>query len=137
MPSFFGSPSFSGHHRALSKSFLCCTVGPCYLFCVCAQLCPTLCDPMDGSPPGSSLHGISQARILEWVAISYSRGSSQPKDQTCVSKVSCISRVITAKVGSPWGRKELDTTKRLNRTEGTWKAPKHASFHEFACHLHK
>ena len=41
-----------------------------------AQSCPTLCDPMDCSPPGSSVHGILQARILEWVAISFSRGSS-------------------------------------------------------------
>ena len=40
------------------------------------QSCPTLCDPIDGSPPGLSVHGISQARILEWVAISLSRGSS-------------------------------------------------------------
>ena len=39
-----------------------------------SQSCPTLCDPMDCSPPGSSVHGISQARILEWVAISFSRG---------------------------------------------------------------
>ena len=45
-----------------------------------AQLCPTLCDPVDCSPPGSSAHGILQARILEWVAISFSRGSSQLKD---------------------------------------------------------
>ena len=52
-----------------------------------AELCPTLCDPMDCSPPGSSVHGILQARILEWVAISFSRGSSQPRDQT---QVSCI-----------------------------------------------
>ena len=49
------------------------------------QLCLTLCDSMDCSPPGSSVHGILQARILEWVAISSSRGSSQPRDQTCVS----------------------------------------------------
>ena len=42
------------------------------------QSCPTLCDPVDSSPPGSSVHGILQARILEWVAISFSRGSSQP-----------------------------------------------------------
>ena len=45
-----------------------------------AQSCPTLCDPMDCSPPGSSVHGIFQARILEWVAISFSRGSSPPRD---------------------------------------------------------
>ena len=58
--------------------------------CLVAQLCPTLCDPMDCSPPGSSVHGILQARILEWVAISFSRGSSSPRDQTQVSCVSCI-----------------------------------------------
>ena len=52
-----------------------------------AQLCPTLCNPVDCSLPGSSIHGILQARILEWVAISFSRGSSQPRDQT---QVSCI-----------------------------------------------
>ena len=46
-----------------------------------AQSCPTLCHPMDCSPPGSSVRGILQARILEWVAISFSRGSSQPRDQ--------------------------------------------------------
>ena len=50
-----------------------------------AQSCPTLCDPMDCSPPGSSVHEIFQARILEWVAISFSRGSSQPRDWTRVS----------------------------------------------------
>ena len=44
--------------------------------CVCAQSCQTLCDPMGYSPPGSFAHGIFQARILEWAAISYSRGSS-------------------------------------------------------------
>ena len=52
-----------------------------------AQSCPTLCDPVDCSPPGSSIHGILQARILEWVAISFSRGSSQPRDQTQVSHI--------------------------------------------------
>ena len=55
---------------------------------MCAQLlqsCPTLCDPMDCSPPGSSLHGILQARILELVAMSTSRGSSRPRNQTCSS----------------------------------------------------
>ena len=51
------------------------------------QSWPTLCDPMDCSPPGSSVHGILQARILEWVAMPSSRGSSQSTDQT---QVSCI-----------------------------------------------
>ena len=50
-----------------------------------AQSCPTLCDPMNCSPPGFSVHGMVQARILEWVAIPLSRGSSQPRDQTLVS----------------------------------------------------
>ena len=58
-----------------------------------AQLCLTLCDPMDCSLLGSSVHGILQARILEWVAIPFSRGSSQPKDWT---QVSCFaSRLFT------------------------------------------
>ena len=52
-----------------------------------AQSCPTLCDLTDCGPPGSSVHGILQARILEWVAFPFSRGSSQPRDQT---QVSCI-----------------------------------------------
>ena len=52
-----------------------------------AQLCLTLCDPMDCSLPGSSVHEIFQARILEWVAISFSRGSSQPGDRTWVSHI--------------------------------------------------
>ena len=51
-----------------------------------AQPCPTLCDPMDCSPSGSSVHGILQARTLEWVAIPFSRGSSRPRDR---SQVSC------------------------------------------------
>ena len=50
-----------------------------------AHLCPTLCDPMVCSPPGFSVHGICQTRILEWVAIPFSRGSSQPRDQARVS----------------------------------------------------
>ena len=55
--------------------------------CLVAQLCPTLCDPMDCSLPGSSVHGILQARILAWVAISSSRGFSQHRNWT---QVSCI-----------------------------------------------
>ena len=50
------------------------------------QSCPTLCDPMDHNLPGSSIHGILQARILEWVAISFSRGSSPPRDRAQVSR---------------------------------------------------
>ena len=57
------------------------------------QSCPTLCNPMDCSLPGSSVHGILQAR-LEWVAVLSSRGSSQPRDQTCISYFSCIGRQV-------------------------------------------
>ena len=53
--------------------------------CEVAQSCPTLCNPVDYSLPSSSVHGILQARILEWVAISFSRGSSQPRNRTWVS----------------------------------------------------
>ena len=52
-----------------------------FTLCVHTQSCLTLCDPMDCGPLGSSVHAISQARMLEWVAISYSRGSSQPRDK--------------------------------------------------------
>ena len=49
-----------------------------------SQSCPTLCDSVDCGPPGSSVHGILQGRILEWVTISFSRGSSRPRDWTCI-----------------------------------------------------
>ena len=55
--------------------------------CLVAQSCLTLCDPMDCSPPGSSVHGILQARILEWVAFPFSRASSQLRNQTQVSRI--------------------------------------------------
>ena len=54
------------------------------------QLCLTLCDPVDCSLPGSSVHGIPQARILGWVTISSCRGSSQSRDQTHVSRASQV-----------------------------------------------
>ena len=59
-----------------------------FIECVCvlvAQSCPTLCNPMDWGPPGSCVHWIFQTRILEWVAIPFSRGSSQPRYRTHVS----------------------------------------------------
>ena len=52
------------------------------------------CDPMDCSPPGSSVHGILQARILDWVSMPYTKVSSQPRDQTCISYISCIGRQV-------------------------------------------
>ena len=63
--------------------------------------CPMLYDPMDCSPSGPSVHGILQARILEWVAISFSRGSSQPKDQTHISYISRQILYHLSHLGSP------------------------------------
>ena len=56
-----------------------------YVCAISLRSCPTLCDPMNCSPPGSSAHGILQARILKWVAIPFSRGPSHPRDWTWVS----------------------------------------------------
>ena len=58
------------------------------------QLCLTHCHPMNHSSPGFSVHGILQAGVLEWVAMSFSRGSSWFRDGTCISYVSCIGRQV-------------------------------------------
>ena len=77
-----------------------------------AQSCPTLWDSMDCSPPGCSVYGIFQARILEWVAISFSRGSSQPRDRT---QVSCIvGRRFTVWVTREIRRAEVGLTEMLS-----------------------
>ena len=65
--------------------------------------CPTLCDPMDCSPPACSVHGIFQARILEWIAISFSRGSSQPRNRT---QVSCIA----GRFFTNWAMREISSS---------------------------
>ena len=57
----------------------------CVICCLVAKSCPSLFIPLDCSPPGSSVYGISWTRILDWDAISFSRGSFQPRDQTCAS----------------------------------------------------
>ena len=62
--------------------------------CSVTQSCLILCDPMDCSPPGSSVHGLVQARVLEWAALSYSRGFSRARDRTHISCVFCIRRWI-------------------------------------------
>ena len=63
----------------------------CFVFvCLVAQSYPNLCNPLGCSPPGSSVQEVSQARILEWVALSFSRISVWPRDQTWISGVSCI-----------------------------------------------
>ena len=85
-----------------------------------AQSCPTLCDPIACSPQDSSVHGILQARILEWVAISFSRGSSWPRDWTQVSYIAgrlftiwatpCVSSMLTS--GGTW---------EMNVALGAWR----------------
>ena len=75
-----------------------------------AQSCPALCDPMDYSTPGSSVHGIFQARTLEWVSIFFSRGSSWPRDQTRVSHI--VGRCFTV-----WATREVSQLSRSKREE--------------------
>ena len=74
-------------------------VSTSFLFVLCSlahdcELCPTLFDPADCSPPGSCVHGLFQARILEQVSMPSYKGSSRPRDQTHVSYVSCIGRWV-------------------------------------------
>ena len=96
------------------------------LCCLVARLCRLLCDPVVWSPPGSSVHGISQARILEWVAIPFTRGSSPPRDGT---QVSCLAGRFstTEALGKP--NKPLVRLEKKKRgykllisemKEGTW-----------------
>ena len=79
-----------------------------------AQSCPTLCDPMECSLSGSSVHGIFQARVLEWIAISFSRGSSQPRNQSQVSRIA--GRRFTVWAMDP-------TKKRYPMSKGKGEAP--------------
>ena len=81
-------PLFSSVHAFLSAKLL--------------QSCPTLCNSMDCSLPGSNVHGILQARVLEWVAMPSSRGSFLPRDRTCMSYVSCIGRQVLHHLVPPW-----------------------------------
>ena len=72
--------------------------------CVCTQLLQaglTVCNPADHRPPGSSAHGILQARIPEWVAMPSSRGSSRPRDQSCISYIPCIGRHVLYPLAPP------------------------------------
>ena len=82
--------SVSNYHFVYFKCIQSC-VCVCVCVCTCSGithlLCPTLCDPMDCSPPGSFVHRILQARILEWVAIPFCNRSSWPRDQTRVSRI--------------------------------------------------
>ena len=100
-----------------------------------SQSCPTLRDPMDCSPPGSSIHGIFQARVLEWIAISFSRGFSQPRNWTRVSRIAgrCFTIWATSNPTHrhiPWGNQSwkrhmysLFIAARY-RIARTWKQPR-------------
>ena len=89
----------------------------CLCMCTCVHVYTLsyvwLCDPMVCGPPGSSVHGISQARILELVAISSSMGSSQPRDRTCISYVSCIGRQIHYHCIT-WEASDSNNCKKIN-----------------------
>ena len=81
------------------------------VYVIAPQLYPTLCDPIKGSLPGSSVHGIFQARILEWVAISFSRRSFPPRDWTQVSPIARrLPLLIVLGDYSEFQRIELETT---------------------------
>ena len=96
---FLTTPSRVGH--TVLRVLACC--GPfawqsnkAILLCVLRRsvVFDSYCDPMDCSPPGSSVHGVLPATILKWIAIPFTRGSSWPRDQTHISYISCISRLV-------------------------------------------
>ena len=114
-PALSQHPDDTWHTMKLKKCLQCehLEIRP---LCVCVQSCATLCNPTDCSPLGSSLHEIFQARILEWVPVSFSRGSSWCRDQIHVSWVSCTGRRILYH----WATKEAQTLGlmlELERTE--------------------
>ena len=80
------------------------------------QSCPTLCNLMDCSPPGFSIHGILRARILEWIAISFSRASSRPRNQTQVSRIA--GRFFTV-----WATRESYYTYKVKESEVAQSCP--------------
>ena len=83
------------HYRKGNLVFLATCV------CLAIQSCPTLGNPMDCNLPGSSVHGVSQARILDRLAVSSPRRSPRPRDQTCISLSSCIGRQTPHRSGKP------------------------------------
>ena len=86
-PGCHGAPALGALRHTLNSHRLSALHIVTFVYVLVTQSCPTLCDPMDCSWPGSSVPGILQARTLEWLAIPFSRGSSQPRDQTWVSQI--------------------------------------------------
>ena len=91
------------------------------MLCLVAQSCPTLCGPRYCSPPGSSAHEVFLARTVEWIAISYSRGSSWPRDRACIPCISCTGKWILYRwqhrgsppTGEVWSMHNVDTQHTL------------------------
>ena len=105
------------HHR--SKSSILWHSGLEVKWSEVAQSCLTLCDPMDCSLTGFSVHGIFQARVLEWVAISFSRGSSWPRDRTWVSGI--VGRCFTLWATREAGKKDWkEVLKSVTLNEQQW-----------------
>ena len=96
LPAFIGSWRNQENSRKTSTSASLTLLKPLTMrwWWVVAQSCSILSDPIDCSPPRSSVHGIFQARILEWVAIPFSRGPSQCRNRTCIFCISCTGRRI-------------------------------------------
>ena len=92
----------------------------CACVCVCAQWRRTPCNPINCSPPSSPVHGIFQTRILEWIAISSSRGPSRPKDQARVSCISCIGRRILYPLSQPGKPIYPDPFPQVRTTDQSW-----------------
>ena len=95
------------------------------------QSCPILCDPMDCSPPDSSVHGVLQARILEWVAMPFSRESSQPRGQTSLLRLLYwqAGSLSLAPPGSPWIQNVSFLLSTWTPCRGCWR-PAVASAHD-------
>ena len=108
--------------------------------CMCARSCPTLCNPMDCRIPGSSLHGILQAKILEWVAFSFSRRSSQPRDRTWVSCMTGRFSTVWASRGA-WNKDtplllRLNEVMRMEPWSGRTRVLMREDLEEFTFSLH-
>ena len=111
--------------------------------CVCVlvvQSCPTLYDPTNYSPPGFSVHGIPQARILEWIATPFSRGSRRPRDRTLVSCISGRFFTVWATGKSSSTQSPSPISQHADHSlEGIWLgcfSPVSISEQEFAIHIH-
>ena len=119
----FVKKEYGKHHCAFGMQWVCVKS---------LQSCPTLCEPMDCSPPGSSVHGILQTRILERVAMSSSRGSSWPMNWAHVSDISWTGGwvfLLPAPPGKPWSAIIFCKFRLLNKNYFyTWKIEKYSRF---------